>query len=376
MSAASIYFQSGQVVFDNNGAVAPGAKLYFYDGETTTPRDTFSDSDLTAGRTHPVVADGYGRIPVVYLDYGSFDVKVTTSGGTQLFYHTNIANPAPFDDTTTFDTTAFLTTGEIFSRLENGTRPGAVRLNGRTLGNTSSGATEHAAADAVNLFAVIYNACSNTQAPVSGGRGANAAEDFAANKRITLPDWRACGPVGFDDMGNTAASLLGSAPVVLGSTILAGSILGANTHTILTAHLPVTTPAGTLSTSAVTGTAAAQTFTGTNATITATGTNSSSALTGGTTASISRFPTGAGGGGNDFLTTAATGSTTTYGVTGTAAAQTFTGSGVSYTPAGTNASSAITATAAAQTFTGTPFGSGTAHNILARSGLCTWFIKL
>jgi hypothetical protein len=392
--SASIYYQSGQVVLDNNGAVAPGAKLYFFDATTTTPRTTYSDADLTSQRTHPVVADGYGRIPVIYLAYGSFDVKLTTSGGTQLFYQTDIANPAPFDDTTTFDTTTVLTTGDIFCSLINGLRTGAVRLNGRTIGNVTSSATERANDDTINLFAFIWNNCANAQAAVSGGRGISAAVDFAASKRITLPDYRACALVGFDDMGNTAASLLGSAPVVSGSTILGGSILGANTHTLTTAQLPSVTPAGTISqitpagtvaSVTPTGSVAAPTFTGTLATLTATGTvGITDNRTWATTNSI--YSTGANGAraaGTEFSLSAAAQSVTT---TGGSISGSFTGTGFSYTPAGSNSAPAFTGNAlASQAFTGTPttptftgssFGSGTAHNNLARSGLVTWFIKL
>ncbi len=62
----------------------------------------------------------------------------------------------------------------------------------------------------------------------------------------------------------------------------------------------------------------------------------------------------------------ATGSNSTSSVTGTAAAQTFTGE--SYTPAGSNASSSVSGTAAAQVFTGesyTPAGSVTGKLDLA-----------
>jgi hypothetical protein len=177
------------------------------------------------------VADGNGRIPTIYLAYGSFDVKLTTTGGTQLFYQTDIANPAPFDDTTTFDTTTVLTTGDIFPLDKQ-------RARARFGSTAARSATSHHPQPSGRMTTrsiclhIIWNGLANAQAAVSGGRGASAAADFAASKRITLPDYRGCSLVGFDDMGNTAASLLGSAPVVSGSTILPGSILGANTHTI------------------------------------------------------------------------------------------------------------------------------------------------
>jgi hypothetical protein len=127
-----------------------------------------------------------------------------------------------------------------------GTRTGWVRDNGRTIGSASSGATERANADTSALFAYLWNNFSNTICPVSTGRGANAAADFAANKTITLPDKRGYVPGGLDDMGNSAASRWANVPVVSGDTITAGSVLGEATNTLITANLPPYTPAGTI----------------------------------------------------------------------------------------------------------------------------------
>jgi len=63
----------------------------------------------------------------------------------------------------------------------------------RSIGNAASGATALANADASALFAVLWNAIGNGDAVIqdSAGaastRGASAAADFAANKRITIP---------------------------------------------------------------------------------------------------------------------------------------------------------------------------------------------
>lgn len=368
--------RSGSLEF-YSGDPAEGALAYFYEANTSTPLPVYQDGGESTPHEDPVEADGDGRWPLVFVPYiTTYKFVLKTAGGTTLFTADDVPNPEPFDDTFELDEDAQYQTGDYIFTGKNGSRSGAVQCNGETIGDASSAATGRQNADCADLFAYLWNNYANGQAAVSGGRGATAAADFGAHKTIALPDHRGASIVGFDDMGASAASLLGSAPVVSGSTILAGSILGANTHTLTEAQLPVITPAGTNGTSAVTGTAAAQTFTGTNATITATGTNAASALTSGVTANISTFPTGAGGGGNNYLTTIATGNTTSYAVTGTAAAQTFTGSGVSYTPAGTNASSSITATAAAQTFTGTAFGAGSAHNILSRAITVTILMKL
>lgn len=69
---------------------------------------------------------------------------------------------------------------------------GWVNANGGSIGNAASGATERANADCSALFTVVWNNLANADAPVqdSAGtpvaRGASAAADFAANRRIVL----------------------------------------------------------------------------------------------------------------------------------------------------------------------------------------------
>lgn len=72
---------------------------------------------------------------------------------------------------------------------------GYVRRNGLTIGNAGSGATERANADCAQLFAQIWNSTSNAGDFIiqdSGGtptvRGVSAAADFAAGKRMPLPN--------------------------------------------------------------------------------------------------------------------------------------------------------------------------------------------
>lgn len=62
-------------------------------------------------------------------------------------------------------------------------------LDGRTIGDASSGA-DWANADAEALFLFLYAHVSDTYCPVSGGRGASAAADWAAHKTLTIPDSR------------------------------------------------------------------------------------------------------------------------------------------------------------------------------------------
>jgi hypothetical protein len=72
---------------------------------------------------------------------------------------------------------------------------GWLAANGDTIGSAASNAT-NASADYSALFTVLWDNWSNTDLPIldSAGaastRGANAAADFAANKRLPLPDLR------------------------------------------------------------------------------------------------------------------------------------------------------------------------------------------
>lgn len=112
---------------------------------------------------------------------------------------------------------------------------GWVRANGRTLGNAASSATERANADTETLFTFLWNNYGDSVCAVSSGRGVSAAADYAANKTIALPDLRGRGFFGLDDMGNSAASRLGS---VITSQTTNGASGGAETVTLSVAQMP------------------------------------------------------------------------------------------------------------------------------------------
>jgi len=240
----SAWSKSNSIEFDNNGERAGGARARFFIGGTTTPLTTYTDAAETTPHTHPVVADAGGRWPIVFIPFlSSYDVRVTTSGGTQLYYPQEIPNPDPVEASEdSVDAEALIATGDVIWSPKAGTRSGFVRLNGRTIGSAASGATERANADTSDLFTFLWDALADTQAPVSTGRGASAAADFAANKTLTLLDAKSSGLIGLDDMGGSAASRLGSATFVNGAATTAGSVAGgsgtgANTQVILEANL-------------------------------------------------------------------------------------------------------------------------------------------
>ncbi len=122
---------------------------------------------------------------------------------------------------------------------------GWLLCSGGTIGSASSGGTLRANADTETLYALLWDSWSNTELPIqtSGGvastRGANAAADFAANKRLPVPDVRGRVIAGKDDMGGSAASRLTSSYFGIGTTLgLAG---GSQSHTLTTSQMPAHT---------------------------------------------------------------------------------------------------------------------------------------
>ena len=108
-------------------------------------------------------------------------------------------------------------------------RTGFVRLNGRSIGSATSGASERANIDTQALYEYLWNGDPNIV--ITGGRGSSSSGDFSANKPLVLPDWRGRTPVGLDTMGNSAANVLPEANVI-------GWVGGARTHTLTTAQMP------------------------------------------------------------------------------------------------------------------------------------------
>lgn len=317
---------AGAQQFDVLGNLLGGAKIYWIQaGTTSTPQNAYYDTGLTLPLPNPYTLEADARIPFHYLADGQIKVRIVDSNGVTRFEQDNILVIGPssgggggggVDPTTVF------APGDVLWLPIQGTRTGWVRANGRTMGSASSGATERANADTATLFAYLWNNFSNTICPVSTGRGANAAADFAANKTITLLDWRGYVPGGLDDMGNSAASRWAGVPVVSGDVTTAGSVIGEATHVSTQAELPnvnftVSIPSGQGShTHAVTG-----------------------GTVGGTATSTSSGP-----------------STTT--------------------PIGAGTITISNATLPSMSGTAASGGSGTAHNTVQKTVLGTFFIKL
>lgn len=305
----------------SQGLPLGGGLLNFYTAGTTTPQNAFQDTALTIPYPNPITLDAAGRVPQFYLADGQIKIRLTDKYGNLQLAADNVLVIGPSDGGGGgggggVDPTTVFQTGDCLWLPALGSRTGWVRSNGRTIGSSTSGASERANADAQALFIYLWNNYSDSICPVGLGRGVSGLADFQANKQIQLLDLRGRVPGGLDDMGNTAASRYASAPVISGGVTTPGAVLGENLHQLSKAELPTDKPTGTVA-------------------ITDPGhTHSYVAL-----ASGSPVAQGSGAG----SVTSQTGSSTT----------------------------GITAA-----FSGDPLGSGTAHNVLQQTMLGTFYHKL
>jgi len=275
-------------IVNANGAPISGAKAYFYVTGTTTPTNVYADNGLTTPLTNPVIADSAGRFVPIFLDpavtyrlvvkdasdaaiangdvdplnptgtVGTASIQdgavttakiaagaVTTSkigdGQVTLAKLADIAGPSILGRSTgtgapeaiglsnpTALNALLGRIGQIFAYIGSSAPTGALKCNGATIGSALSGAT-NASADYAALFAMIWN-LNETDYPIltSGGasstRGADAAADFAANKRLPLPDLRGEFIRGWADGGSVDSGR------VLGSD--QAEMIGPHSHTV------------------------------------------------------------------------------------------------------------------------------------------------
>jgi microcystin-dependent protein len=227
-----------------DGRFIVGALAKFYDAGGNTPKTVYKDGNLnSAWDVNGILSDANGRLPKIWISgTTSYRCIITISG-------------TVFDDIDYLpgETAAGggggggggtnIPTGFIMPAYTTGTVSGWVRLNQRTIGSAASGASELASADAEALFLHLWTVDSTLA--VSGGRGASAAADWAANKQLTLPNGRDKALVGLDDMGNTAAGGFAGVTFTSGNATTLGSIAGSATVALTTAQLAAHTHTGT-----------------------------------------------------------------------------------------------------------------------------------
>ena len=208
---------------------------------STTTNYLIGDIVKVSGVLYKAKADNVGSVPpnVNWQQLAPYPVKKSIAiddGALQLTGDSNAPGNSKYYGTNASGEKGFhtvvingLDTGDLKFRYGSGEIAGYVRLNNRTIGNALSAATERANADTEDLFTHLWNEDVNIE--VSGGRGASAAADFAANKRITLPDARNRSLIPSDGMGGSNSGR------ITGGTEL-GISGGKEDHTLAINELP------------------------------------------------------------------------------------------------------------------------------------------
>lgn len=112
--------------------------------------------------------------------------------------------------------------------------------NGQTIGDASSSGSARANADCQGLFLLLYAQFSNTVCPVSSGRGASGAADWAAHKNIGLPNLAGRTWIGLDNLGgiSDAGVLTATANGANTAGQTNGEAIGNESITLTVAKLP------------------------------------------------------------------------------------------------------------------------------------------
>lgn len=226
---------------DQFGTPLGGCLLYTIQaGTTSTPQNAYKDTGLTNPQPNPMSCDGFGRLPQFFLADGQIKIRLTDKFGNPILTADNILVVGPSaggGSGATIDPTTIAATGDLKHAYGTQVLTGWVRLNGRTIGSSTSGATERANADVQALFQYLWAA--DPTLVVVGGRGGSSIADWNANKQLTLPTAQNRALAGLGDMGNTDAALFAGTPFTAGNSTTLGSRLGIGTPLALArADLP------------------------------------------------------------------------------------------------------------------------------------------
>jgi hypothetical protein len=97
----SIFAGVGAQLFDNNGVILSGGKLYTYAAGTTTPLAAYTSSTGSTPHTNPIILDAAGRVPggEIWLNsIYTYKIVVRTSTDVLIASYDNIGgsfNAAP-----------------------------------------------------------------------------------------------------------------------------------------------------------------------------------------------------------------------------------------------------------------------------------------
>lgn len=91
--AGSLFNPPRFAALDASGRALPGAKLWFYQAGTDTLVPVYQDGNLTVPHANPVIANGAGWFPAIYLDPAAgynFRVVLQNAAGVQIWAEDNL----------------------------------------------------------------------------------------------------------------------------------------------------------------------------------------------------------------------------------------------------------------------------------------------
>lgn len=213
---------------DEFGEPLSGGQLFFIQaGTVSTPQNAYQDSALTIPMPNPITLDAAGRVPQFFLADGYIKVRLQDRTGVVKFVADFLLVIGPSGGTgsaPSVDATTIMQTGDIKIRYDNAQITGFVRANGRTIGDSASGATELADGSALALFTHLWT--KDATLTVAPGPRTSAAADWGAHKTIVLPDGRNRLLMALGDMGNADVGLLAGVTFGKGNGITLGSTPG------------------------------------------------------------------------------------------------------------------------------------------------------
>jgi hypothetical protein len=205
-----------------------------YSGTVTIPALPSSTSLGTNGDDALILKMNFPLNSTVTIDIANLQFQLPASSGA--FPYTSFNDQFKrLDNRVTY---AVWQTGDVkttFRNAANQPDPGWLYMDDTNIGNPASGAT-HAGLFTKALYTLLWNNVSDTYAPVSTGRGANAEADYNANKTLTLTKTlgRVLACIGIPSAGGS------------GTNWAAGQTFGEENHTLTIAEMPAHTHPGSV----------------------------------------------------------------------------------------------------------------------------------
>lgn len=227
-------------LYDYSGQRIESGMLKISASGTSQLVPVFYDANFRKPATNPVALQSNGVVPPRFIRPGTYRFRIEGALGDTLTLIDGVevfgAPTSSSDDSESGKSNAMERTGNLLIRLGEGILKGYVRLNGKTIGSASSGASEYAGSEVDDLYHYLWNTLEDVE--IVGGKGSSADVDWSANKALVLPDLRGRILCGLSTMGNTALSSYDALTFEKGNASTLASTIGAPTLTLLEKHLP------------------------------------------------------------------------------------------------------------------------------------------